>query len=89
MLNTRHISNKLSERFAEINSKNGTVLNHQGFDLLSKMLSYSPKARITADQALNHIWFKEAPLPCEPKDMPKFKSYNRYPREIRKKKKLA
>jgi cell division cycle 2-like protein len=89
MINPRNMSNKLSERFAEINRKNGTILNHQGFDLLSKMLTYSPNARITAEQALNHSWFKEHPFACDPIQMPKFKAYNKYPREVRKRKKVA
>ena len=89
IVNTKFSANKLSEKFAEVNRTNNTVLNHQGFDLLSKMLQYSPDSRITASEALNHSWFKEAPHPCKPSDMPIYKAYNQYPRELRKRKKAA
>jgi cell division cycle 2-like protein len=32
--------------------------------------------RISADEALNHPWFKEHPLPKDPSMMPTFKSTN-------------
>jgi cyclin-dependent kinase 8/11 len=38
-------------------------IGSSGFDLLKKMLHYDPKRRVTAGQALNHDYFKEAPLP--------------------------
>jgi len=38
-------------------------LQHQGFDLLSKMLEYDPAQRITAAAALDHPYFQEIPLP--------------------------
>ncbi|ORX59922.1 kinase-like protein [Piromyces finnis] len=34
-----------------------------GFDLLTRMLIYDPKRRITAEEALDHPYFKEEPLP--------------------------
>lgn len=75
---------KLAERFSEINTQGrGTVLNHQGFDLLSKMLSYDPKSRITAKEALMHSWFRESPLPCLPEEMPKFTALNTTERPIK------
>lgn len=75
---------KLAERFSDVNTQaRGTVLNHQGFDLLSKMLSYDPKSRITAKEALMHSWFREAPLPCLPEDMPKFTALNTVERPIK------
>ncbi|KAH7549377.1 hypothetical protein ACOSP7_025873 [Xanthoceras sorbifolium] len=40
-------------------------------DLLSKMLTYDPKARITAQQALEHRYFSSAPLPTEPDKLPR------------------
>lgn len=35
----------------------------EALDLLSKMLIYNPKKRITAFDAINHPWFKTSPLP--------------------------
>ncbi|XP_019463638.1 PREDICTED: cyclin-dependent kinase G-2-like isoform X2 [Lupinus angustifolius] len=39
------------------------VLSELGFDLLEKLLTYDPEKRITAEDALLHDWFHEAPLP--------------------------
>ena len=35
----------------------------QGLNLLRKMLEYDPTKRIKAEEALNHEYFKELPLP--------------------------
>jgi len=37
-----------------------TVSNWKGFDLLLKMLDYNPSERITANNALDHPYFKDA-----------------------------
>lgn len=77
---------KLAEKFSKVNSDgNGVFFNHQGFDLLSKMLLYNPRSRITTKEALNHSWFREDPLPCTPSEMPKFTPLNTIPREERQK----
>ncbi|KAK7291564.1 hypothetical protein RIF29_06809 [Crotalaria pallida] len=39
------------------------VLSELGYDLLEKLLTYDPEKRITAEDALLHDWFHEAPLP--------------------------
>ena len=68
---------KLAEKFSTVNTEGrGTILNHQGFDLLSKMLCYDPKARISARESLLHSWFREEPQACKPEEMPKFLSLN-------------
>ncbi|KAJ0544252.1 putative protein-serine/threonine kinase CMGC-CDK-PITSLRE family [Helianthus annuus] len=41
------------------------MLTELGFDLLNKFLTYDPEKRITAREALDHGWFREAPLPAE------------------------
>lgn len=41
--------NVLRRRFPQ------TVLTNSGYDLLTKLLEYNPKARITANDALKHI----------------------------------
>jgi serine/threonine protein kinase len=42
-----------------------TKLSPAGIDLLSKMLTLDPAQRITAEDALNHPWFREAPVPLQ------------------------
>jgi cyclin-dependent kinase 8/11 len=40
-------------------------VSNSGYDLLSRMLEYDPNKRITAAEALDHEYFKEAPLPMK------------------------
>lgn len=48
------------------------LLSEAGLDLLSRMLTFDPAKRITADKALNHPYFKQAPLPMDIALMPTF-----------------
>ena len=41
-------------------------MSELGFDLLNRLLTYCPEKRITADQALEHKFFTETPLPVDP-----------------------
>lgn len=41
------------------------TLDEDGLDLLSKMLVYNPRKRISADEALQHPWFHDVQLPQE------------------------
>lgn len=41
-------------------------LSRLGFDLLSGLLCYDPEKRLTAEQCLEHPWFKEMPPPVQP-----------------------
>lgn len=50
----------------------GPVMTEQGRDLIKKFLTYNPDTRITAAEALNHPWFEEEPLPCDPGDIPSY-----------------
>ncbi|KAG8928399.1 hypothetical protein FRC03_012361 [Tulasnella sp. 419] len=41
-------------------------VSQAGLDLLSKLLTYDPAQRISAEEAINHPYFSEAPLPKHP-----------------------
>lgn len=54
----------------------GPYLTDTGLDLMQKMLTYDPKKRITATEALQHPYFKESPRPQDPSMMPTFRPTN-------------
>lgn len=41
-------------------------ITEAGLDLLSRLLTYDPEERISAEEALRHPYFREAPLPKHP-----------------------
>ncbi|ORY70635.1 kinase-like domain-containing protein, partial [Leucosporidium creatinivorum] len=43
----------------------------EAIDLLQKLLTYDPRKRITAKEALFHPWFSSAPRPTHPSRLPK------------------
>lgn len=47
------------------------MASDDALDLLSKMFTYDPKARITAQQALEHRYFTSVPLPTYPASLPR------------------
>jgi cyclin-dependent kinase 8/11 len=47
----------------KIKTPDSAMSNWKGFDLLMKMLDYDPATRITANNALEHPYFKEPPYP--------------------------
>lgn len=47
-------------------------LSAAGLRLLNFLFMYDPKKRATAEECLQSSYFKEAPLPCDPKLMPSF-----------------
>ncbi|KAF9426328.1 hypothetical protein BGZ94_006663 [Podila epigama] len=49
-------------------------LTENGLDLMSKMLTYDPNKRITAEEALKHPYFSEAPAPKHPSMFPTWPS---------------
>lgn len=63
---------KLRERFPVLSIGGRPALSDAGFDLLTKMLAYDPSKRISAQEALQHPWFSEQPLPKSLEHMPRF-----------------
>ncbi|KAK7389183.1 hypothetical protein VNO78_24018 [Psophocarpus tetragonolobus] len=55
--------NTLRKKFPAASFTGLPVLSELGFDLLKQLLTYDPEKRITAEDALLHDWFHEAPLP--------------------------
>ncbi|KAI8074796.1 kinase-like domain-containing protein [Gongronella butleri] len=49
-------------------------LTNAGMDLLSRLLAYDPEDRITAEEALEHPYFKESPAPKDPALFPSWPS---------------
>ncbi|PIO76121.1 kinase domain protein [Teladorsagia circumcincta] len=49
-----------------------SAMNESGFKLLNRFLTYDPKRRITAEEALNDKWFTEDPKPTPPEMFPTF-----------------
>lgn len=64
--------NLLRKKFPAASFTGTTVLSELGFDLLNRLLTYDPEMRITADEALEHDWFREVPLPTSKDFMPTF-----------------
>ncbi|PNX98911.1 cyclin-dependent kinase [Trifolium pratense] len=64
--------NLLRKKFPATSFTGSPVLSDSGLDLLNKLLTYDPEKRITAEDALNHGWFREVPLPKSKEFMPTF-----------------
>ncbi|CAG7899656.1 unnamed protein product [Brassica rapa] len=47
------------------------TVSEDALDLLSKLFTYDPKARISVKQALEHRYFTSAPSPTDPAKLPK------------------
>lgn len=67
---------KLREKFpmSAAFSGGGCSLSNAGFELLTRMLAYDPKQRISAKEALEHEYFSESPAPKHQDMMPTFPS---------------
>uniref|UniRef100_A0A8R1DHG1 cyclin-dependent kinase n=1 Tax=Caenorhabditis japonica TaxID=281687 RepID=A0A8R1DHG1_CAEJA len=50
----------------------GHCVNKIGFNLLNGLLALNPTNRLTADEALNHSWFQDHPLPVPRSQLPKY-----------------
>ncbi|XP_078441447.1 protein kinase superfamily protein isoform X2 [Wolffia australiana] len=76
--------NKLREKFPPTSFSGRPTLSEAGFDLLNKLLTYDPEKRITAEEALNHDWFREVPLPKSKSFMPTFPAQHAQDRRVRR-----
>lgn len=76
--------NRLREKFPPTSFSGRPTLSEAGFDLLNKLLTYDPEKRITAEDALNHDWFREVPLPKEKDFMPTFPAQHAQDRRLRR-----
>ena len=81
--------NKLRDKFPKFAlEENDMYLTDLGLDLLNKMLTYDPEKRISAKEALNHPWFKEHPIGCDPSRMPTLFPTNEIPRDHLRKRRM-
>lgn len=62
----------LRQRFPLVSFTGSPVVSNAGFDLLSRLLTYDPRKRMTAEEALDHGWFREVPRPNTKDFMPTF-----------------
>uniref|UniRef100_A0A1D1YIG7 Cyclin-dependent kinase G-2 n=1 Tax=Anthurium amnicola TaxID=1678845 RepID=A0A1D1YIG7_9ARAE len=76
--------NRLREKFPPTSFSGRPTLSEAGFDLLNKLLTYDPDKRITAEDALNHEWFREVPLPKSKEFMPTFPAQHAQDRRLRR-----
>lgn len=58
-------------RYNNINSE-FPQLSEKGLQLMKGLLCFDPSKRLTAEEALNHPYFSEHPLPKLPEMMPTF-----------------
>jgi len=65
---TKKSPNNLRKQFSE------DRLSAQGLDLLNRLLGYCPEKRITACEALEHVYWEESPLQKDPDLMPTWPS---------------
>ncbi|GLJ14737.1 hypothetical protein SUGI_0238840 [Cryptomeria japonica] len=76
--------NRLREKFPAASFTGKTTLSESGFDLLNRLLTYDPNKRITAEEALNHDWFKEVPLAKSKEFMPTYPTRSDHDRQSRR-----
>ena len=69
----RYVSLLISSRTQQVGNKITYKPRNRKIYAIS-LLTYDPKQRITAAEALRHPWFTESPLPVQPCMMPTFPS---------------
>ncbi|GER49004.1 protein kinase-like protein [Striga asiatica] len=68
----RRQNNSLRQLFPKMSFIGSPTLSDAGLDLLKGLLTYDPKRRMKAGEALAHRWFREVPLPKDKDFMPTF-----------------
>lgn len=63
-----------------------SAASDDALDLLERMFIYDPQRRITALDALKHPYFKNQPLPADPKNMPRVVKPTEVPADGKKRK---
>ncbi|KAK3142231.1 hypothetical protein QOZ80_4BG0343930 [Eleusine coracana subsp. coracana] len=76
--------NRLRDKFPAASFSGRPILSEAGFDLLNSLLTYDPDKRISADEALQHKWFSEVPLPKSRDFMPTFPALNELDRRTKR-----
>lgn len=67
-----------------LRSRFGSYLSDNGFELINKLLTYDPSRRISAEDALNHVFFKESPYPIDPTLFPTWPAKSEGPSKTKK-----
>jgi len=67
-LNLQQPYNYLRQKMQQDNRTH--FISDLGLDLLNRCLAYDPSKRISAEKAVAHAWFKEEPLPKDPRKFP-------------------
>jgi len=70
----REVTNLTSSIRSLLRPRLGSRLTNTGADLLSSLLTLDPTKRISAQEALQHAYFKEDPQPKHPEFFPSFPS---------------
>ncbi|BBN16034.1 hypothetical protein Mp_7g02920 [Marchantia polymorpha subsp. ruderalis] len=76
--------NRLREKFPPTAFAGRPTLSESGYNLLNGLLTYDPKKRLTAEEALKHEWFREVPLPKSKEFMPTFPARSEHDRRLRR-----
>jgi len=63
-------TNFASHPYNVLRARFGATFTDKGFNILNRFLTYDPKRRITAEEALVHEYFEESPLPVDPSMFP-------------------
>ncbi|KAK3710552.1 serine/threonine protein kinase, CMGC, CDC2/CDK sub [Vermiconidia calcicola] len=63
---------KWDPKKGDIDKRFGPRMGEHGLNLLKQLLCLDWRTRINAIDALQHVYFKTAPLPARPEDLPKY-----------------